>query len=548
MKTRFLKHKFYKKKYLLIPFFAVFTQLNAQEVSSYVDTTSIRIGEQITYKINVKADSLEDIDFPKAKDFAPFELINEFKVDTNYLNKKFIISKKFALTYFDSGAYYIPSQKLTLLNKEVKLDSFKITINPVKIDTTKQGLYDIKPIMKSNTQIDFIFFGYILIFIAVICAVLYFKKQIFSFFSIQKLKVEYLTPYEKAVIELTKIKKLNYLSDVDIKTYYSDLTFVLRNFIEEKIIKNALESTTKELIQKLSLLKTSKKLNFSNSTLKNIEDVFSRADLVKFAKYEPDAQSASIDLETLSKELENIKLILPEPSNEELEKNLKIQENLRRKRLKNRNNKIITYSLLSLLLVYLTASIMYGFTYVNDKLFRKQNLIFLESNEWVNSSYGAPPITITTPEVLNRNTDSLIFGLDEASAKSEFTYNNLKANLNIILTNIKLPENSSSIKLQDVMIISIETIEKMGVKNIITKFEKFQTPNDAEGLMIYGSADFPTDNLTQFRKYKYKMFGFINSQDYKQIFISWEENDNYIVEIIDRIVNSIELVKNKTSL
>ena len=548
MKTRFLTHKFYKTKYLLIPFFAVFTQLNAQEVSSYVDTTSIRIGEQITYKINVKADSLEDIDFPKAKDFAPFELINEFKVDTNYLNKKFIISKKFALTYFDSGAYYIPSQKLTLLNKEVKLDSFKITINPVKIDTTKQGLYDIKPIMKSNTQIDFIFLGYILIFIAVICAVLYFKKQIFSFFSIQKLKVEYLTPYEKAVIELTKIKKLNYLSDVDIKTYYSDLTFVLRNFIEEKIIKNALESTTKELIQKLSLLKTSKKLNFSNSTLKNIEDVFSRADLVKFAKYEPDAQSASIDLETLSKELENIKLILPEPSNEELEKNLKIQENLRRKRLKNRNNKIIIYSLLSLLLVYLTASIMYGFTYVNDKLFRKQNLIFLESNEWVNSSYGAPPITITTPEVLNRNTDSFIFGLDEASAKSEFTYNNLKASLNIILTNIKLPENSSSIKLQDVMINSIETIEKIGVKNIITKFEKFQTPNDAEGLMIYGSADFPTDNLTQFRKYKYKMFGFINSQDYKQIFISWEENDNYIVEIVDRIVNSIELVKNKTSL
>ncbi|MDB4133757.1 hypothetical protein N9596_00990 [Flavobacteriaceae bacterium] len=548
MKTRFLTHKFYKTKYLLIPFFAVFTQLNAQEVSSYVDTTSIRIGEQITYKINVKTDSLEDIDFPKAKDFAPFELINEFKVDTNYLNKKFIISKKFALTYFDSGAYYIPSQKLTLLNKEVKLDSFKITINPVKIDTTKQGLYDIKPIMKSNTQIDFIFLGYILIFIAVICAVLYFKKQIFSFFSIQKLKVEYLTPYEKAVIGLTEIKKLNYLSDVDIKMYYSDLTFVLRNFIEEKIIKNALESTTKELIQKLSLLKTSKKLNFSNSTLKNIEDVFSRADLVKFAKYEPDAQSASIDLETLSKELENIKLILPEPSNEELEKNLKIQENLRRKRLKNRNNKIIIYSLLSLLLVYLTASIMYGFTYVNDKLFRKQNLIFLESNEWINSSYGAPPITITTPEVLNRNTDSLIFGLDEASAKSEFTYNNLKASLNIILTNIKLPENSSSIKLQDVMINSIETIEKIGVKNIITKFEKFQTPNDAEGLMIYGSADFPTDNLTQFRKYKYKMFGFINSQDYKQIFISWEENDNYIVEIVDRIVNSIELVKNKTSL
>ncbi len=547
MRINSLTYNFLKIKFLGLFFFALFNQLNAQEASNFVDTTSIRIGEQINYKINIKLDSLDEINFPKAKDFAPFELINEFKVDTNYLDKKFIISKQFALTFFDSGTYYIPSQKLSLLDKEIELDSFKVTINPVKIDTTKQGLYDIKPIMKSNTKFDFLFWLYILIFIIVFCTFLYFKNHIFSFFTINKLEVEYLTPYEKAVTELSKIKDLNYLSEIDIKTYYSDLTFVIRNFIEEKIIDNALECTTKELIQKLSLLKTSKKLNFSNSTLKNIEDVFSRADLVKFAKYEPDTQSASTDLETLTKELEKIKLILPEPSEEELEKNLKIQEDLRRKRLKNRNNKIAIYSLLSLFLIYLTASIIYGFTYVNDKIFQKQNLIFLESDNWVSSSYGAPPITISTPEVLIRNTDSLTFSVVEASSKSEFSFNNIKDPLYITLTNFKLPENSSSIKLQDVMVSSIETIEKLGVKNIITKFEKFQTPNEAEGLMIYGSADFPVDKPNQFRKSKYKIFGFINNQDYKQIFISWEENDNYIVEIIDRIINSIELVKNKTN-
>ena len=548
MKISVLTYNFLKIKYLGLLCFGISIQLNAQEASSYVDTTSIKIGEQINYNIKIKLDSLHEINFPKAKDFSPFELINEFKVDTNYLDKKFIISKQFALTFFDSGTYYIPSQKLNLLNKEIELDSFKITINDVKIDTTKQGLYDIKPVMKSNTQFDFLFWFYILIFIIVICIFLYFKNQIFSFFTIKKFEVEYLTPYEKAVSELSKIKKLNDLSKLDIKTYYSNLTFVIRNFIEEKIIDNALECTTKELIQKLSLLKTSKKLNFSNSTLKNIEDVFFRADLVKFAKFVPDTQSASIDLETLTKELEKIKSILPQPSKEELEKNLKIQEELRRKRLKNRNNKIAIYSLLSLVLIYLSASIIYGFTYVNDKIFQKQNLIFLESDNWVSSSYGAPPITISTPEVLIRNTDSLIFSLVESTSKSEFSYNNLKAPLTIRLTNFKLPENSSIIKLQDVMMRSIETIEKLGVKNIITKFEKFQTPNEAEGLMIYGSADFPLDKPNQFRKSKYKIFGFINNQDYKQIFISWEENDNYIVEIIDRIVNSIELVKNKTDL
>ena len=68
--------------------------------------------------------------------------------------------------------------------------------------------------------------------------------------------------------------------------------------------------------------------------------MFSRADLVKFAKFVPDTQSASIDLKILTKELKKIKSILPQPSKEELEKNLKIQEELRRKRLKSRNNKM----------------------------------------------------------------------------------------------------------------------------------------------------------------------------------------------------------------
>jgi len=548
MQISFLTYNFGRLKALIVILLILCTKSNAQEVSSYVDTTSIVIGEQINYKINVKTDSLEEINFPRTKDFLPFELINESKVDTNYLDKKFIISKQFILTYFDPGVFYIPSQKITFINKEIELDSFKIKINPVEIDTTKQGLFDIKPIMKSNTQIDFIFWFYILILIIVAGVLIYFNKQIFLFFRIQKIKVEYFTPYEKAVIELLKIKKLIYLPNIDVKNYYSNLTFIIRNFIEEKVINNALECTTKELIQKLSLLKTSKKLNFSNSTLKNIEDVFSRADLVKFAKYEPDIHIAEKDLDILTKEIDNIKSILPEPSQEDLEKNLIIQEDLRRKRLKNRNNKIIIYSFLSILLIYLTSSILYGFTYVNDKILRNQNLIFLESNEWVSSSYGAPAITITTPKVLNRNTVSYIFGIDESSVKSEFTYENIKAPLHITITNVSLAENSSNINLRDVLDKSIGAIEKLGVTNIITKPETFQTPNGAQGLMIYGSADFPTDKPNQPNRYKYKLIGFINEQDYKQIFISWHENDNYIVEIIDRIISSIELVKNKTSL
>jgi len=545
MKFNFFTYNLSRPMHLILVCFVSSLSLCAQEISNTVDTTNIRIGEQIIYKINIKTDSLGTIRFPESKDFLPFEVINESKLDTNSLDKKYIISKQFALTHFDSGVFYIPAPKIQFLDREVRLDSFRIKINSVVIDTTKQGLYGIKPIMKSKTQVDFLYWLYVILALSLIAFFIYYRNQIFSFFKIHKLEVEYFTPYEKAIKELSEIKKLRYDSNIDVKNYYSNLTFVVRNFLNQKIINNALECTTKELIIRLNLLKSSKKYNLSNPTIKNIENIFSRADLVKFAKYEPDYKTALNDLESLEKEIDNIKLILPEPTKEELQKNLKIQEDLRRLKQKKRNKKIVVYSVLSLFVIYLTSIIVYGFTYVNDTIFRNQNLIFLESKEWVSSSYGAPPVFITTPKVLNRNIDSYLFNVDNGTTVSEFNYENVTSPLNITITNIKLTDNSPNINLQQMMNSNIETIEKLGVKNIITKFESFQTPNGAEGLLIYGSADFPSEKLNDFKKTKYKIFGFVNNEDFKQVFLSWQEDDDYIDKIINTIVDSIELIKSK---
>ena len=545
MKFNFFTYNLSRPMHLILVCFVSSLSLCAQEISNTVDTTNIRIGEQIIYKINIKTDSLGIIRFPESKDFLPFEVINESKLDTNSLDKKYIISKQFALTHFDSGVFYIPAPKIQFLNREVRLDSFRIKINSVVIDTTKQGLYGIKPIMKSKTQVDFLYWLYVILALSLITFFIYYRNQIFSFFKIHKLEVEYFTPYEKAIKELSEIKKLRYDSNIDVKNYYSNLTFVVRNFLNQKIINNALECTTKELIIRLNLLKSSKKYNLSNPTIKNIDNIFSRADLVKFAKYEPDYKTALNDLESLEKEIDNIKLILPEPTKEELQKNLKIQEDLRRLKQKKRNKKIVVYSVLSLFVIYLTSIIVYGFTYVNDTIFRNQNLIFLESKEWVSSSYGAPPVFITTPKVLNRNIDSYLFNVDNGTTVSEFNYENVTSPLNITITNIKLTDNSPNINLQQMMNSNIETIEKLGVKNIITKFESFQTPNGAEGLLIYGSADFPSEKLNDFKKTKYKIFGFVNNEDFKQVFLSWQDDDDYIDKIINTIVDSIELIKSK---
>ena len=102
------------------------------------------------------------------------------------------------------------------------------------------------------------------------------------------------------------------------KEYYSKLSFTIRNFLEAKVFDHSLESTTDELLYELKRISSSNELKLSFSTLNKIESVLRTADLVKFAKYQPDENHARKDTEIISQTIDEINDILPEPTIEEL--------------------------------------------------------------------------------------------------------------------------------------------------------------------------------------------------------------------------------------
>ncbi|MBT8270534.1 MAG: hypothetical protein KJO25_00680, partial [Bacteroidia bacterium] len=73
---------------LLLPF------AMASQVQTTIDSTSIRIGEQITYEMQVEADSAEVVLFPEGQTFMPLEVIESFKVDTLRENEKLRLIKR----------------------------------------------------------------------------------------------------------------------------------------------------------------------------------------------------------------------------------------------------------------------------------------------------------------------------------------------------------------------------------------------------------------------------------------------------------------------
>ena len=104
-----------RKIFLLWMFFFVTPLLFAQvdyDLKVMVDTTQMRIGEKIEYTLQFKADSTAQVTFSEQAFFTPFEILEELPIDTLRSQSHYLFTKKYALIQFDSGAYWLPPQKV----------------------------------------------------------------------------------------------------------------------------------------------------------------------------------------------------------------------------------------------------------------------------------------------------------------------------------------------------------------------------------------------------------------------------------------------------
>ena len=261
---------------------------------------------------------------------------------------------------------------------------------------------------------------------------------------------------------------------------------------------------------------------------------------MKFAKSTPDVELAKLDRNTIDIEIDHVKEALPEPTEEEKLLDEKYKEAQSRK--KKRKNIILTAAIALLLLVatYVGFSIKYGFGYVKDTIVGHDSIELLEG-DWVTSEYGFPPVTISTPKVLKR-IESLIPNELKGSVKvSTFGFEQ-NEQLSIIVSNTVLSQAQEDLDIGKVIEGNLKALESKGARNILTKNEKFTTPNGAEGVKTYGTLDYPKGNTENFINGKYTLLSFAsNNIVIQQIILTWEQNDVYADEIIERILNSVEL-------
>jgi hypothetical protein len=136
---------------------------------------------------------------------------------------------------------------------------------------------------------------------------------------------------------LNNLEKKELWQKGEIKAYYSELTDIARNYIEEAIQIPAMESTTSELIEGLRKASLKKKMTLSKETIENLEQVLRQADLVKFAKSKPLDFEITEDRKKIEKSI--ITLDKSIPVIEESEDELLLNELQRQEQLKNNYKK-----------------------------------------------------------------------------------------------------------------------------------------------------------------------------------------------------------------
>ncbi|MBO0590975.1 hypothetical protein I2486_06090 [Cellulophaga sp. E16_2] len=511
------------------------------KVASGVDIKDIKIGEQINFTVNVRIDSIDQVTFPEGQSFAPLEMVESFATDTIPENGKLTLIKKYALTQFDSGTYTLPQQKVIINQKIFSTDSVNIYVNTIPVDTIAQQLFDIKDIINVEKKNSFPWFWTLVIIgsILILAGLLYFfiwrKKKL-----TEEEKVALLPPYDRAMLELKKLENSKYLIQDEYKQYYSELTAIVRSYLEEDVHISALESTTDQLIEKLEMLKDAGNLKLDGDTIHQFKNILQTSDLVKFAKSKPDTSVAEQDRKAIENIVTKTKDAIPPPTEEELLQREEYLEELERK--KHRNKIIITVVIAASVLIIstVTAVSYFGFSYVKDTILGHPTKELLET-EWISSTYGYPPITLETPKVLIRQefeiTPELKADIKEAQV---FMYKSSIGLFSVGVSSITLtkpvePDTELSIN------AVLQQFEAQGAKNIITKTEEFTTVGAVKGIKTYGTGKFSVSESKDLVNGEYAIVTFGGKGFQQQIILTWLEEDMYAKEVVDRILSTIDV-------
>ncbi len=251
-------------------------------VKASIDRNKILIGEPIRLSLEASVPQGQNASWFAVDSIPGFDIIERSKIDSTIENGDNLYRQNITITSFDSGRWVIPSLALENNGRNYLTDSIPVSVAFSNFDPS-QPYHDIKDILPVTvTDQRLLFWGIVIVTILSLLVVIYLlRKPVEKIFVAEKKFKGSATAYEQAMKELEELRAQNLPQSGQVKTYYTGMNDILRNFITRKHGVPVLEKTSGELSLML------KDRNMPNEVFINLAQALRMSDAVKFAKFVP---------------------------------------------------------------------------------------------------------------------------------------------------------------------------------------------------------------------------------------------------------------------
>jgi len=260
----------------------------AIKVKTSLDKKRVGIGDKLKYSITIVTSKDTEIEFPDTSSLFKDFSVKDSGLTTRTFFRKKTLAQSYLLQTYTPGKYTLPKTAIRYRAKgqsqwqELGLSEYTVE---VKSALEKAGslvtLRDIKGPLEMSRRLDIFLVSGVLIFLAILAFALAFlyRKKDTSAVACKRLA------HEIAYEQLQALKQKDLIRQGKIKEYYSEISDIIRRYLENRFLLKAPEMTTEEF---LLYVRDYSQLISGHKTL--LKEFLSACDLVKFAKYTPSVQ------------------------------------------------------------------------------------------------------------------------------------------------------------------------------------------------------------------------------------------------------------------
>lgn len=280
-------------------------QAQQPKVSVEMDSTYVTFGCPMTFHLQAVVPEGQTILFPQGiaqhggivayddstQYLLELDTFHSLQIDTvQQANGMLTLKQDVTVFAFDSATLYIPPFEFvcqsgdTLSTNSLALKVF-VPFEQVEVDPQKfVGLKDVED--PEFVLMDYIWYFLWPLIIILLCVAGWFGWRYYKSHKhdapVVLPKAKPLPPHIIAMQALDQLAEKKLWQNGHNKEFHTELTDILRQYIEQRFNVPAMEKTTDEILDELYELAESQK-----ASLANLKQILSMADLVKFAKFNP---------------------------------------------------------------------------------------------------------------------------------------------------------------------------------------------------------------------------------------------------------------------